>query len=98
MRVVGERLLLECIGKHAETKFQIQTWLSEVKGADWNTPQDIKSRYPAASFLRNRVVIFNMKGNKYRLETKVSFKNGEVRVVWIGPHKEYKKRNKLLKR
>lgn len=98
MRVVGQRILRKSIERYAELKPRISAWLCEAKEANWNTPQDIKNRYSSVSFLKDQVVVFNIKGNKYRLETKVSYKLGEVRILWIGTHKEYNKRNKLLKR
>ena len=67
----------------------MDAWVSEVEEAEWETPNDIKRRYAHASFLANNRVIFNLKGNKYRLDTKISFKNQVVLVVRIGTHEEY---------
>lgn len=50
---------------------------------------DIKNKYPAASFLADNTVIFNIKGNRYRLVVKVSYKVGVVKVEKIGTHAEY---------
>jgi mRNA interferase HigB len=98
MRVVGELRLREFTAMYSDAKSRIETWLSEAKEANWVAPQDIKRSYNSASFLADRVVIFNIKGNKYRLETKVSYKLGEVEVVWVGTHKDYMKRNRQLRR
>jgi len=89
MKVVGREQLEECARKHADVRGQIDAWLSEVEDAEWQTTSDIKRRYSHASFLANRRVIFNLKGNKYRLDTKVSFKNQVVLIVRVGTHEEY---------
>jgi mRNA interferase HigB len=64
------------------------------KGAAWTTPQDIRRRYASASFLPQGVVIFNVKGNAYRLEATVAYRSGVVVIDWIGTHREYDERNK----
>jgi len=46
-----------------------------------------------ASFLHSNIVIFNVRGDKYRLEVQVDFRNGIVSVLWVGKHSEYDKRN-----
>jgi mRNA interferase HigB len=89
MKVVGREELEQYARKHADVRGQIDAWLAEVIEAEWQTPNDIKRRYAHASFLANRRVIFNLKGNKYRLDTKVSFKNQVVLIVRIGTHEEY---------
>jgi mRNA interferase HigB len=81
MKVVGRKDLNTFTHKHTDVRAQIDAWLCEVEEAEWQTPNDIKKRYSHASFLANNRVIFNLKGNKYRLDTKVSFKNQVVLVV-----------------
>jgi mRNA interferase HigB len=89
MKVVGRNNLDRFARKHADVRGQIDAWVSEVEEAEWETPNDIKRRYAQASFLANDRVIFNLKGNKYRLDTKISFRNQLVLVVRIGTHEEY---------
>jgi len=52
-------------------------------------PADIKERFASASILKNRRVVFNIKGNQYRLIVAVAYKIGVVYVKFIGSHKEY---------
>jgi mRNA interferase HigB len=59
----------------------------------YNLPKDIKARYPAASFLAGNRVVFNIKGNKYRLITHVRYDPGRVYIRFIGTHPEYDKVN-----
>ncbi len=60
----------------------------------WETPQRIKARYASASFLPSNVVIFNVRGNAYRLEVHVAYRNRIVTVLWLGTHREYDERNR----
>ncbi|MDD5702685.1 MAG: type II toxin-antitoxin system HigB family toxin [Dehalococcoidales bacterium] len=63
--------------------------MAEVEGANWKAPYELKYRYPKASILGNQQVIFDICGNKYRLWTQISYKNGIVLIKNIGTHKEY---------
>lgn len=75
--------------KHADIRRQLDIWIAEVQDAQWQTPQDIKSRFVHASFLADDRVVFNLKGNSYRLDVKVNYKNQIVLIKRIGTHKEY---------
>ncbi len=94
MRVVGRNRLDQFCRKHADARRWIENWLSDVELASWTSPQRIKDRYPAASFLADNRVIFNVKGNDYRLEVVVAYETAVVVVVWVGSHAEYAKRQK----
>lgn len=94
MKVVGRNRLQAFCEKHADARKWVENWLSEVEVSSWTTSNDIKQRYASASFLGENKVIFNVKGNDYRMETTVAYKNGVVVVRWIGSHAEYDKRNK----
>ena len=75
--------------KHRDAKGQLEAWYHEADRALWTGPQDIKARYSSASFLHGNVVVFNIKGNKYRLVVKVSYGPKVVFVKWFGTHAEY---------
>ncbi len=92
MLIWGRRLLVKFWEKHTDVKSRLQTWFHWVERADFKKPQDIKNLFSTASFLGDNVVIFNIKGNKYRLEVKVYYKSGKVKVNWVGTHAEYNKR------
>jgi mRNA interferase HigB len=89
LRVIGRGCLDAFCHRHADVREQIKAWLAEVEEARWCKPTDIKERYPSASLLENNRVVFNLKGNKYRLIAKVSYKNQVVRVMKVGTHAEY---------
>jgi mRNA interferase HigB len=91
MRLVGRELLAQFANQHASIRGPLKAWILEVEEADWSGPPDIKVRYPTASFLSENTVIFNIKGNSYRIETKVSYEVKVVLVKRIGTHAEYSK-------
>jgi len=91
MKLVGLTVLTESRRKHADVCNPLEAWIAEVQEAQWQTSEDIKKRFVHASFLAKNRVIFNLKGKKYRLDVKVSYKNQVVVVKRIGTHAEYSK-------
>lgn len=89
MRVISLQTLKTYWETHPETKQQLLAWYDEVVSAQWVKPADIKERFASASILKNRRVVFNIKGNHYRLIVAVAYKIGVVYVKFIGTHKEY---------
>lgn len=57
--------------------------------AQWRSPADVKHRYPDASIIRNNRVVFNIKGNDYRLVVAVHYGTQRVFIRFVGPHREY---------
>ncbi len=94
MKVLGRDKLDEFGKKHTDAKSALDSWFHEVNSENckWKIPQDIKDRYASASFLANNRVIFNIKGNNYRLAFQVRYQNGLVVVEWVGTHAEYDKK------
>jgi mRNA interferase HigB len=94
MKVLGRDRLDKFGKKHADAKTALDSWFHEVSATEcqWKTSQDIKKRYASASFLADNRVIFNIKGNNYRLAVRVRYQNGLVAVEWVGTHAEYDKK------
>ncbi|OFZ69470.1 MAG: addiction module toxin RelE [Betaproteobacteria bacterium RBG_16_58_11] len=92
MRILGLPLIEAFKKKHADVRGALDAWRKEVERETWHTTQDIKKRYPSADFLAENRVIFNIKGNSYRLVVKVRYQGGMVLVEWVGTHAEYDKR------
>jgi mRNA interferase HigB len=93
MRIVGRDKLTRFCDVHAEARNWIENWLSEAEAARWESPQAIKVRYPSASYLAGNVVIFNVKGNAFRLEVAVAYRTGVVQIIWAGTHAQYDRRH-----
>jgi mRNA interferase HigB len=92
MRILGLLFLDDFKKSHADARGPLDAWRREVEEAKWQSPQDIKQRYRSADFLGDNRVIFNIKGNSYRLVVKVRYQNGMVVVEWVGTHAEYSKK------
>lgn len=92
MDLLRRPLLEDFALSHADIRGPLRTWIEEVEDAHWQTSMDIKTRYVSASFLANDIVIFNIKGKKYRLETKVVYKREIVVARRIETHADYSKR------
>ncbi|RLJ18906.1 type II toxin-antitoxin system HigB family toxin [bacterium endosymbiont of Escarpia laminata] len=92
MKVLGRDKLVKFSQKHAPAKSALDAWFSDTESNEWKTPQDIKDRYRSADFLADNRVIFNIKGNNFRLVVKVRYQNGIVVVEWVGTHAEYSKK------
>ena len=80
MKVIGKPILFEYSKSHSDVTTQISAWLAEVEEAEWSTPNDVKARYASASFLGDNRVVFNLKDNKYRIDTKVTYQSRIVLV------------------
>lgn len=92
MKLIGREIIESFATEHADTRGPLRSWVVEVETADWRSSHDIKARYASASFLADNVVIFNIKGNSYRLVVQVAYKTSVVVVKWVGTHAEYSKR------
>jgi len=92
MKVLGRNKLEQFYKKHANSKNTLIAWYRDACDSQWKTPQDIKNRYRSADFLPDNRVIFNIKGNDYRLVVKVRYQNNIAVVLWVGTHAEYTKK------
>jgi len=67
----------------------LRAWFQEVEHASWQGPADVRARYGTADFVANHRVIFNIRGNKYRLVVAVKYEVFCVYVRFVGTHAEY---------
>lgn len=93
MRVVAKKILRDFWQKHEDCEQQLKSWFREIQKAEWENPNQIKEEYPSASILNNNRVVFNIKGNNYRLIVKINFEYQMVWIRFIGTHGEYDKIN-----
>ena len=93
MRVIAKRTLREFWESHADCEQQLKAWYSEAEQANWSNPNEIKREYPSASILEDNRIVFNIKGNHYRLIVKINYKFSLVWIRFIGTHAEYDKIN-----
>ena len=93
MRIVAKKTIIDFYKKHKEAKSQINAWYYEVKNSSWDNPAQVKEKYGNASIIGDNKVVFNIKGNRYRLVTKINYKLKIVFIKFIGTHKAYDKIN-----
>ncbi len=91
LRVIAKRTLRDFWKKHSDCEEQLKSWYHENETANWQSPNDIKKEYPSASILGGNRVVFNIKGNSYRLVVKINYGFGIAWIRFIGTHAEYDK-------
>lgn len=91
MRVIAVSTLRQFWEIHPPSEQPLKAWFDEATQAMWAQPADIKAQYRSASVLKNRRVVFNIKGNDYRLIVAIAYKLGIVYIKFIGTHAEYDK-------
>jgi mRNA interferase HigB len=95
MRIIARRTLREFVDSLAGHKDQsavktaLDAWFAEVKRARWRNTADVKRLYATASIVTAERIVFNVKGNAYRLVVAVDFEKGIVWIKWIGTHRDY---------
>ena len=97
MRIIARRTLRQFVGSLSASKDRLavkaalDAWFDEASKANWKNTTDVKRRYATASIISAERIVFNIKGNDYRLVVAVDFEKAIVWIKWIGPHKAYDK-------
>lgn len=89
MRVIALKALREFWIQHADAEEALRAWHADALSADWKSPGDIRATYANASILANNRVVFNIRGNTYRLIVAVNYPYRIVYIRFIGTHAEY---------
>ncbi|AFY84901.1 type II toxin-antitoxin system HigB family toxin [Oscillatoria acuminata] len=89
MRIIARSTLREFWQLHADAEQPLKAWFQDVRNLKWTSPADIKAIYANASILPNNRVVFNIKGNNYRIIVHVRYDLGIVFIRFVGTHQEY---------
>jgi mRNA interferase HigB len=95
MIVIGTDLVENYLANHAghqgikATRTQYRAWLDIASHAQWRNPEDVKASYPKASILKGSRVVFNIKGNDYRLIARLAYPAQVLEIRFFGTHREY---------
>ena len=95
VRIIARRTLRDFVQARAGQKGQralkaaLDAWFDEVKKARWSNTGELKRLYATASIVSADRVVFNIKGNDYRLVAAVDFEKSIVWIKWIGSHRDY---------
>ena len=93
MRIIKEKTINGIFqkSKYKIAKEALKAWIYEVRNSDWENSNELKSKFGNASIISSKRVVFNIKGNDFRLIVDIEFKLKIVFVVWFGTHSEYDK-------
>lgn len=89
VRIIARSTLREFWFKHSDAEQPLKAWFEDASSSDWQNPSNIKEVYANASIIANNRVVFNIKGNKYRLVVHIRYDIGIIFIRFIGTHKEY---------
>jgi len=89
MRIISRRRLVEFWESHPDAEQPLRAWYTDVRQANWKSPAEIKAVYHTASILSNNRVVFNIKGNRYRMVVVVEYSQGKMFIRFVGTHAEY---------
>lgn len=87
--VIAKKALREFWERHADAEEPLLAWFREAERADWDSPPQVKERYRSASFVGRDRVVFNIKGNTYRLVVRINYPQRIVFIRFVGTHAEY---------
>ena len=88
-RIIAKSTLRKFWENHRDSEQYLKTWYDTVLNANWKSPHDIKNTYANASILNNGRVVFNIKGNSYRLVVRFNYEKEWAFILFIGTHSEY---------
>lgn len=91
LRIISRKALRDFWMLHPDCEQQLKSWYQEAETAAWKGPADIKREYRSASILAGNRVVFNIKGNHYRLIVKVNYAYGMIWIRFVGTHAQYDK-------
>jgi mRNA interferase HigB len=89
VRIIARRTLREFWEKHPDAEQPLRAWYANARQAGWKTPADVKMDYGNASLLANNRVVFNIKGNRYRLVVAIDYQYAAIYIRFVGTHREY---------
>lgn len=89
MRIIAKKTLRKFWERHPDAKGPLLAWYGEVEHEDWAKPADVKAKYGHASIIDSERVVFNIKGNHYRLVVRIDYVRRIVYVRFVGTHADY---------
>ncbi|RLD50975.1 MAG: type II toxin-antitoxin system HigB family toxin [Bacteroidetes bacterium] len=90
-RIIAKSTLRKFWENHRDSEQYLKTWYDTVLNANWKSPHDVRNAYANASILNNGRVVFNIKGNSYRLVVRFNFEKEWAFIRFIGTHNDYDK-------
>ncbi|MBK7762061.1 MAG: type II toxin-antitoxin system HigB family toxin [Bacteroidetes bacterium] len=91
MRVIAKKVLRDFWKVHEDSEEKLLAWYQEASKAIWRNHNELKKEYPSASILNDSRIVFNIKGNYYRLVVKINYHYQLIWIRFVGTHAEYDK-------
>ena len=91
MRIISKGTLVACWSRHSDSKEQLLHWHNIAEKEKWKSPNEVKESFPNVSILPNNRIVFNIKGNDYRLVAYIVYTLSILYICWVGSHSEYDK-------
>ncbi len=91
MRIIALATLREFWKRHPDAEIPLRSWYALASRSDWRRPADVKDAYRSASVIANNRIVFNVKGNDYRLVAALHYNRGFLFIRFIGTHRQYDK-------
>lgn len=89
MRIIALGALRRFWLLHPDAATPLRAWYAIARRAQWRSPADVKAAYRSASFIAGNRVVFNIKGNDYRLVVAVHYNRGMMFIRFVGTHRQY---------
>jgi mRNA interferase HigB len=93
MRIIAKSTLRDFWTEHPDAEQPLLAWYREVEKENWDTPAKVKEKYGSASIIGASRVVFNIRGNTYRLVVRINYPYRVVYIRFVGTHSEYDKIN-----
>ena len=91
MQIISIQTLRKFWRTHPSAEVPLKAWYHEARQARWRSFQDIKNRYRHADVIPGNRVVFDLKGNSYRLVVRINYQSGCIFIRFVGTHADYDK-------
>ena len=91
MRIIAKKTLVDFYTEHKDAEIALEDWNDKTEGANWDNFAQVKATFNTADYVGNRRIVFNIKGNRYRLVALVLFRIKKVYIRFVGTHNDYDK-------
>ncbi len=90
MNVISKRELQKLMAEKPETGKEINAWHRQASAAKWENLADVRRDFPSADLV-GRILIFNIRHNRYRLIVREAFAFKRLYIKALLTHKEYER-------
>lgn len=91
MRIIAKKTLVDFYTEHSDAEIALEDWYDKTEGAKWDNFAQVKETFKTADYVGNKRIVFNIKGNRFRLVALVLYRIKMVYIRFVGTHNEYDK-------